>query len=315
MTSVDVGEPWYNLANHCERVLPMSGARYHYPDALVSGDWLEEHLSDPDLRVFDCTTYLAYEAGTGRPYRVVSGRADYDAGHIPGSGFLDLQGDFSVKDSPYRFTLPSPDEAAAAFGQHGVGDDTHVVLYSRSSMHWATRFWWMLRWLGFDAAAILDGGYDKWVADGRAISTERSRYPVGELSINSRPELFVGRDEVLAAIGRSEVCNINALGRDLHSGENPRYGRPGRIPGSVNVPAVELVHPDTKEMLPPEAAAQAFAAVGADPARPVMTYCGGGIAATLDAFLLHQLGYEDIAVYDNSMSEWATDGTLPIETD
>ena len=293
----------------------MSEARFHHPEALVSTDSLEQHLTDPDLRVFDCTTYLAYEVGTGRPYRVVSGRADYEAGHIPGAGFVDLQGDFSVADSPYRFTLPSPEYAAAAFGRHGIGDGSRVVLYSRGSMQWATRFWWMLRWLGFDAAAILDGGYDKWVADGRAVSTEPCRYPAGKLSIDPRPGLFVGKDAVRTAIGRSDTCNLNALGRDLHSGENPRYGRPGRVPGSVNVPGFELVRPDTKEVLPPEAVARAFAEVGVEPRKRIIAYCGGGIAATLDAFLLHQLGFSDVAVYDNSMSEWATDDSSPIETD
>ena len=293
----------------------MNAARFLHPDALVSGPWLERHLDDPALRVFDCTTYLVYEEGAARPYRVVSGRADYDAGHIPGSGFLDLQGEFSVESSPYRFTLPSVDSVADAFARHGVGDGTRVVLYSRKNMQWATRFWWMLRWLGFDDAAVLDGGYDKWVADGRAVSTEPSAYPAGSLSVAPRPELFVGKEEVFAAIGRSDTCTINALLPDLHSGENPRYGRPGRVPGSVNAPAPGFLNPETLELLPPEEVAQRFAAVGADPGKRIITYCGGGIAATLDAFLLHQLGYRDVAVYDNSMSEWATDETLPIETD
>lgn len=292
----------------------MNAARFLHPGALVSGQWLERRLTDPALRVFDCTTYLVYEEGTGQPYRVVSGRADYDAGHIPGSGFLDLQGEFSVENSPYRFTLPSVEYVADAFARHGVGDGTRVVLYSRKSMQWATRFWWMLRWLGFDDVAILDGGYDKWVADGRAVSTDPCSYPPGTLSVEPRPELFVGKDEVLAAIGRSDTCTINALLPDLHSGENARYGRPGRVPGSVNAPAAGFLNPETMELLPPEEVAQRFAAVGAEPGKRIITYCGGGIAATLDAFLLHQLGYRDVAVYDNSMSEWATDETLPIET-
>jgi thiosulfate/3-mercaptopyruvate sulfurtransferase len=293
----------------------MNAARFLYPEALASGQWLERHLNDPALRVFDCTTYLAYEEGTGRPYRVVSGRADYDSGHIPGSGFLDLQCEFSVQSSLYRFTLPSVEYVADAFARHGVGDGTRVVLYSRKSMQWATRFWWMLRWLGFDEAAILDGGYDKWVADGRAVSTSPCTYPAGTLSVAPRPELFVGKEEVLAAIGQSDSCTINALLPDLHSGENPRYGRPGRIPGSVNAPAPEFLNPETLELLPAEEAEQRFAAVGTDRGKRIITYCGGGIAATLDAFLLDQLGYREVAVYDNSMSEWATDENLPIEAD
>lgn len=293
----------------------MSKPQFHYPEALVTGDWLEAHLADSNLRVFDCTFYNVYEEGTGRPYSVVSGRTDYDAGHIPGSGFLDLQGDFSVEESPYSFTLPPMEYVADAFARNGVSDGTRVVLYSRKSMQRATRFWWMLRWLGFDNAAVLDGGYDKWSAEGRTISTDSCRYSSGKLSVNPRPELFVSKDTVLAAIGDTNTVTINALEPDLHSGENPRYGRPGHVPGSVNVPAAVLLDPETLEMVTPEAAAQAFAAVGADPDKRIITYCGGGIAATMDAFLLHQLGYRDIAVYDNSMSEWATDTSLPIETD
>ena len=307
--------PIANVISLGKRVMQMSKARFQYPDALVSGDRLEADLEDPRLRVFDCTFYLVYEEGTGRPYRVASGREDYDAGHIPGSGFLDLQTDFSVEDSPYRFTLPSVEYAADAFARHGVSDGTRVVLYSRKSMQRATRFWWMLRWLGFDDAAVLDGGYDKWVADGRSVSSGPCGYPPGQLSINPRPELFVDKDTVLAAIGESNMCTINALESDLHTGENPRYGRPGRIPGSVNVPAGALLDPETMEMLSSETVAQTFSAVGAEPGKQIITYCGGGIAATLDAFLLHQLGYQDIAVYDNSMSEWATDESLPIEAD
>lgn len=293
----------------------MSTTRFHHPEALVSGAWLEAHLEDPDLRVYDCTFYLEYETGTGRPYRVVSGRADYAAGHIPGSGFLDLQEKFSIANSPYRFTLPSPGYAAEAFGRHGVSDGTRVVLYSRKSMTRASRFWWMLRWLGFDNAALLDGGYDKWTADGRAVSTEPCRYPPGTFTVAPRSELFVGKDAVLAAIGDGGTCTLNALEPDLHSGANPRYGRPGRVPGSVNVPAATLVDPKTQEILPPDVLAARFAAVGVHPDKRVINYCGGGIAATLDAFLLYQLGYKDLTVYDASMSEWATDETLPIETD
>ena len=120
---------------------------------------------------------------------------------------------------------------------------------------------------------------------------------------------------MLAAIGDGAVCTLNALAPDLHAGSNPRYGRPGRIPGSTNVRAAALFDPATRELISAEKAAATFAAAGATPDKRVLNYCGGGIAATLDAFLQHQLGFTDIAVYDASMSEWAKDDTLPIETD
>jgi len=293
----------------------MNKARFRDPNLLVTGDWLAAHLDDPGLRVFDCTTYLVYATGDDAPYDVVSGRADYDAGHIPSSGFLDLQGELSDNTSPFRFTMPAAERLAETFGQCGIGDDTRVVLYSRKTMQWATRVWWMLRAVGFDNVAILDGGWDKWQADGRPQSTAPDTYGPAQLTPRPRPELFVDKDGVLAAIGDDGSTIINALAPDLHSGANPRYGRPGRIPGSVNVPAAALLDPDTMELPTPEAAARAFASVDVVPEKRALVYCGGGIAATLDAYLLHQLGHDNIAVYDNSMSEWANDPSLPIETD
>lgn len=291
-----------------------SAARFLFPDALVTTDWLAAHLDDPNLRVFDCTTYLIYETGTGRPYRVENGRAEYAKGHIPGSALIDLQAEFSDNASQYRFTMPAPDDLARMAAAKGIGEGTRVVLYARKSTQWATRVWWMLRAIGFDNAAILDGGFDKWASEGKPLTTAELRYPPGKLTAKPRPGLFVGRDEMQAAIGDKAACTINALAPDLHSGENPRYGRPGRIPGSVNVPATAL-QTKSLEILPPDQVAKAFENVGADKAKRVLVYCGGGIAATLDAFLLHQLGYQDIAVYDNSMSEWAKDASLPIERD
>ncbi|RAI60939.1 sulfurtransferase [Roseicella frigidaeris] len=286
---------------------------FAHPEAIVSTEWLAAHLRDPALRIFDCTTYLHYETGTGRPYRVEAGRADYEAAHIPGSAFLDLQGELSDTASPFNFTMPAPEDLAARFAARGIGEGRRVILYARKSPQWATRVWWMLRAIGFDDAAILDGGFDAWSAEGRPTEAGESRYEPARLTARPRPGLFVGKEAVKAAIGDAGACTINALAPDLHRGENDRYGRPGRIPGSVNVPVSALLKPGRLTLKPPAEVAERFAAVGADPGKRILLYCGGGIAATLDAFLLHQLGYRDIAVYDASMSEWAKDPSLPIE--
>lgn len=288
------------------------------PDILVSTSWLDEHRHDPDLRIFECTAYLDYlPPGQDAPYRVVSGRSDYEGGHIEGAGFLDIQGELSDPASPshLRFTVLPPDVLAAAFARRGIGDGCRVVLYSRGRHVWATRVWWLLRSIGFDAAAVLDGGWEKWVREGRSTSTDEPSFEPARLEPRPRPELFVDRGEVLEAMHAPDTRLINALEPDLHRGENPRYGRPGRIPASVNVPASSLVDPDTNTFLSDGDAADAFRRVGADPGERTVLYCGGGIAATLDAFVLTRLGYGDLAVYDASMSEWARDESLPIETD
>lgn len=289
-------------------------ARYAHPEAIVETAWLAENLANPKLRVFDCTTYLLYETGTGRPYRIGSGRPDYEAARIPGSAFLDLQGELSDTGSPFNFTMPAPELLAARFAARGVGEGHRVVLYSRKNMQWATRVWWMLRAIGFDDAAVLNGGFDKWAAEDRPVEAGTRDYPAARLTAHPRPGLFVGKAEMQAAIGDAATCTINALAPDLHSGENPRYGRPGRIPGSVNVPVASLVDPASMTFRPAHEVARIFAAVGAEPQKRKLLYCGGGIAATLDAFLLHQLGHTDLAVYDASMNEWARDESLPIET-
>jgi thiosulfate/3-mercaptopyruvate sulfurtransferase len=289
--------------------------KFQHPDQLITASELESLLGSRNLRVFDCTTYLLYETGTGKPYTVKPGAEDYAAGHIPHSAFIDLQGQLSVEGSPFRFTIPTPDDLANRFGKLGIGDDTRVVLYARENMQWATRIWWMLRYVGFDNAAILNGGWEKWRHDDRATETSQTIFEPAKLTPKPRPELFADRDEMLAGINDGATCTLNALGPDLHSGAMSRYGRPGRIPGSVNVPAASLQISGTKEFVDVETIAAAFTKVGVTPDKRILNYCGGGIAATLDAYLLHQLGYTDLAVYDNSMSEWAKNESLPIEKD
>ena len=294
-------------------------AQFLNPDAIVSTENLAAKLNDASVRVFECTTYLETPTeGVDAPYTVRPGRTEYDQGHIPGSAFLDLQGQLSDDASPshLRFTMPAPQDLSERLKALGVGDDTHVVLYSRGNMQWATRVWWMLYAIGFDNASVLDGGYDKWSQEGREVSSQETTFaPSATLTVNSRPHAFVGKDEVQSAIGDPSVCTINALSAELHRGESERYGRPGRIPGSVNLPATSLQSAADKSFPTPDDAQAAFDDVGLQRNQRSIVYCGGGIAATLDAFLMLQLGYENVGVYDASMSEWARDDSLPIESD
>ena len=290
---------------------------YYDPDALVQTDWLEAHCGDPNLRIFDCTTHLQpAKPGADVPYRIVSGKADYDATHIPGAGFLDIQGELADNSTKLRFMLPSPGDFAAGMCRHGVGDGVRVVLYSTGNIMWATRVWWMLRAFGFDNAAVLDGGWGKWRTEGRPVSTEPCTYPKAEFIARPRPGLFVGKERVRAALGDAGTVIVNALSPDLHGGRRPsRYGRPGRVPGSVNVPAATLLDSETKAFVPLADARAKFDATGVEKSKNVICYCGGGISATVDLFILYQLGYPNLTLYDGSMGEWARDDSLPIETD
>jgi thiosulfate/3-mercaptopyruvate sulfurtransferase len=288
----------------------------HQPDALMTTDALARELGADGLRIYDCTTYLEpAPPGSDAPYLVVPGRNSFAAAHIPGADFLDLQGEFSDSTTPLRFMMPPVRQLEAAFGRHGVGDGARVVLYSIGTMMWATRFWWMLKSLGFNAA-VLDGGFDKWQADGLPVESGAAKgYPPATFSARLRPGHFVDKQAVLAATADPDAVIVNALGAQFHKGQEPsRYGRPGRIPGSVNVPAASLVNAHSKALTSLPDAAAKFAAAGVVRDKQVIAYCGGGISATIDLFMLHRLGFEDLTLYDASMGEWAKDTAMPIET-
>jgi thiosulfate/3-mercaptopyruvate sulfurtransferase len=288
------------------------------PQALMTTADLASLLGQPRLRVYDCTTYLeAPPPGSDDPYIAVPGRRTFEEAHVPGADFLDLQGEFSDATTRLRFMMPSTVELEAAFGRHGLAGDTRVVLYSIGTMMWATRFWWMLRSLGFDGAAVLDGGFDKWKAEGRPTESGPARgYPPATFKAAPRPGLFVDKRAVLAATKEPGTVIVNALGPQFHKGLEPsRYGRPGRVPGSANVPAATLVNAAAKDFTSLSDAEAKFGARGVTKDKRVICYCGGGISATIDLFLLYQLGHDTLTLYDGSMGEWAKDPSLPIETD
>jgi thiosulfate/3-mercaptopyruvate sulfurtransferase len=287
------------------------------PKALIGTEELAGILNQPDLRIYDCTTYLEpTPAGSDDPYIAVPGRHTFEEAHIPGADFLDLQGEFSDVTTRLRFMMPPVAQLEAAFSRHGLGNGARVVLYSIGTMMWATRFWWMLRSLGFDGAAVLDGGLDKWKAEGRPTESGPPRgYPPAQFKAQPRPGFFASKEQVTAALGKPDTVIVNALNPQFHKGLEPsRYGRPGRVPGSVNVPAASLVNAQTKTFTALADAETKLAAQGVTKDKRVMCYCGGGISATIDLFLLHQLGYDALTLYDGSMGEWAKDPSLPIET-
>ena len=283
-----------------------------HPEYLVESDWLAANLDDPTLRVLECTTILHPLPNGG--YRAESGLETWASGHIPGSGFADLTGDLSDRTSSLRFMMPPPAQLAGAMGALGVGDGTRVVLYDRAVNMWAARVWWMLRAIGFDDAAVLNGGWRKWTLEGRPVSTDPCVYPPATFVPHPRPQLFADKSVVRAGLGDRATCVLNALTEEQHRGSGGvHYGRPGRIAGSVNVAARSLVD-STHAFLPLDELRKRFAVSGALASGRVITYCGGGIAASSDAFVLAMLGHENVAVYDASLSEWAADPSLPMET-
>ena len=287
---------------------------FAHPEFLVETGWLAAHLDDPELRVFDCTIHLIPKPDVG--YEVKPGREDFEQGHVPGAQFIDLQADLSEPHPTLRFMLPDAAAFAAAMGRFGVGEGSRVILYSTTTPQWASRVWFMLRNYGFDNAAVLNGGFAKWAREGRPVETGPAQpRPPATFAVRADRKLMVGKEAVLAAIGDGAVCTINALSAAQHTGSGGTvYGRVGRIAKSVNVPAAALLDPATGAYLPAAQLRAHFDAVGAFDKPRVITYCGGGIAASSDALALVMLGHPDVKLYDASMSEWSNDPALPMET-
>jgi thiosulfate/3-mercaptopyruvate sulfurtransferase len=288
-----------------------------HPEYLIQTEELAARLGDPNLVVLDSTTHLIPDPKI--TYTVKPGSEDFEKGHIPGAQFVDLQADLSDNSGRYgklRFMLPSPEDFAAAMGRFGVGDNTRVVLYSTTAPQWAARVWWMLRNYGVDNAAVLNGGFQKWAREGRPVETGPAKpRPSASFTVRENRGLMVGKEAVLGAVGDAGVCTINALSREQHTGSGGNvYGRVGRIAKSVNVPAATLIDPATGAFRPASEIRASFNAVGAFDKKSVITYCGGGIAASTDALALVMLGHPDVRLYDASMSEWSNDPSLPMET-
>lgn len=277
-------------------------------EPLVTTDWLADHLDDPDLVVLDCT--VLYHIGENGEPVTVSGREAYTKAHIPGAAFADLKGALADSDSPLGYALPAPEDFAAAMSELGVGDDSRVVLYDATGSMWAARVWWMLRWIGFDNVSLLDGGQGAWEAAGHAMSSDAVRPEPRELTVNLRPELIADKEDVRAAIDDPDVNLVDALPEPQYTGERTAYARPGHIASATNVPVFSVFDDagrfkskaTLESMFEPHAGTR------------TIHYCGGGIAASGTAFAMALAGYDNVAIYTNSLQEWAADPANPMET-
>ena len=281
--------------------------------ALVETEWLEDHLKDPKLRIIDASVIMTrQDDGTWVPS---SGRDDYQSNHIPGAQFVDLLAELQDQDADLSLMLPGPEAFATEISAKGIGDEHMVVVYATGVPWWATRFWWMLKANGHNDVAVLDGGIKKWRSEGRPITEDIPEFAAATFSAKQRHEMIADKAKVKAVLGGGNGSVINALSPQLHSGKSDLgYGRPGRIAGSLNLSALKLIDHNTGAYLPDDQLRQAVTSDLGDLKGEAICYCGGGIAATMDALVLDLLGYSKVSVYDASLSEWAADDQLPMET-
>jgi len=270
---------------------------------LIEPAELLAELDQPNLRIFDTAVFL-HPAKNG--YRAESGYEGYTRAHIPGAAFFDLIKAFSDTSSGLGFTLQPVETLVKAAGSIGIGDDHKVVLYSAGHMMWATRAWWMMRYLGHRNIQVLNGGLDQWRAAGGAIESGANHYPDASLTATPQTDLFVDLQGMEAALDDG-VCTVNALSRNLYTGEGEfNYGRAGHIPGSLHVHYENLM--ENGAFRDPSSLRSTFAAQELMSKTRLIMYCGGGISATIDAFACLLAGHQNVAVYDGSMSEWVRSG-------
>ncbi|HEX6741169.1 MAG TPA: sulfurtransferase [Sphingomicrobium sp.] len=271
-------------------------------DPLVSTDWLAEHLGEPDLSVVDSSWHMP---ASGR-----SGGEEYQAAHIPGARFLDIDA-VADRSNPLPHMLPSAGEFGAEMERLGIGRDDRIVVYDNSPTRTAARGWFMLRHFGATHVAILDGGFQKWTAEGRPTESGEPAGRAARFEPGEARGAIVTKAQILSGEVLTPLLDARSAERFSGSAPDPRPGvEPGHVPGACNLPFGSLYQEDGT-FKPPDELRRLFAAADIDPTRPFVASCGSGVTANSLIFAAHLLGHDGNALYDGSWSEWGADPATP----
>jgi len=278
---------------------------------LAETDWLAARLEDPAIRIVDLR-------GTIRPPTApqpwyLADREKYEAAHIPGAVFVDWLRDIVDVAAPVRMTVARPEAVAALMGRLGIGDEHTVVVYDDSG-HLAPRLWWVLNYYGHAAVRVLNGGYGKWVAEGRPVTAAPPRHPPARFTPRVRPEWRASAAEVRARLGDPGVTLVDCRSPAEFRGEIGRGARTGRIPGAVNLPVGRLMEGPHHVWRPTAEVRRLFEEAGVTADREVITYCNAGVSASVGLFGAKLLGYSRARNFAGSWYEWELDPRNPVAT-
>ena len=271
---------------------PMDDAR-----TLVSTEWLAAHLADPDLRILDASWYL--------PDQRRDARAEYGAAHIPGARIFDVD-EISDQRSTLPHMAPPSEKFISRMRAMGVGDGHQVVIYDGAGLFSAARVWWLFRLMGKVDVAVLDGGFPKWQAEGRAVEDMPPVMRERHMTVQRQAGLVKDVTQVAHAskLGEAEIIDARSAPRFKGEVAEPRPGlRAGHIPGAKNVPYSTLLNADGTMKAVADLKA-IFQAAGVDLGKPAITSCGSGITAAVLSLALERIGHRNHALYDGSWAEW-----------
>lgn len=283
---------------------------------LVETSWLAEHLNDPHLRIVDMRGYVKTVERDGVQDALYTGaREEYERGHIPGAVYIDWSSDIVDPNDAVEAQIAPAHRFAEVLGNLGIGDQHLVVAYdAHPASQFATRLWWALKYYGHSQVVVLNGGLPKWQREQLPLEPTIPHYAPAVFTPIAQPQLRATAQDVLSLIGQPNTALVDAREKGQYTGEVVRgHGRPGHIPGALNLPREELINPATGTFRSNEELSQIFTTAGVEPDQHIVAYCNGGVAATTVLFSLAMLGYPQLTNYDGSWNEWGIRQDLPTE--